>query len=292
MNTVSQQQQQQQPPQNQQQNYQQQQQQQQEQEKLLLEQKQESDKQYNALKMKMQLEASTALEENLEKCKSLETEMSNLKKNTLKERNTYTNNYQKQENEWKSTLDEANQALEIMQRDLTTSQTLLKNKEQENYTLTQSIQVLEKSSKKFVNNISSLENSVHLEKTSKKKLMEQQQGYQQAFIMVETCVHAVRNEGEIFLSNLEGERRAHEAEVVSTEYHPTTHPILASSAAGAGGGAGAISLSSSKNSIASASSRVHQYNQRTKQQQAIIASLDLNETTNNALERRDRGVSL
>ena len=92
----------------------------------------------------MQLEASTALEENLEKCKSLETEMSNLKKNTLKERNTYTNNYQKQENEWKSTLDEANQALEIMQRDLTTSQTLLKNKEQENYTLTQSIQVLEK----------------------------------------------------------------------------------------------------------------------------------------------------
>ena len=121
--------------------------------------------------------------------------------------------------------------------------------------------------------------------------MEQQQGYQQAFIMVETCVHAVRNEGEIFLSNLEGERRAHEAEVVSTEYHPTTHPILASSAA-AGGGAGAISSSSSKNSIASASSRVHQYNQRTEQQQAIIASLDLNETTNNALERRDRGVSL
>ena len=59
-------------------------------------------------------------------------------------------------------------------------------------------------------------NSVHLEKTSKKKLMEQQQGYQQAFAMVETCVHAVRNEGEIFLSNLEGERRAHEAEVVST----------------------------------------------------------------------------
>jgi Ca2+-binding EF-hand superfamily protein len=52
--------------------------------------------------------------------------------------------------------------------------------------------------------------------------------YEKAFSLVEECVHTIREEGEEFLLNLEGKRRDHEAEVTSTEYAPTSHPVLSS----------------------------------------------------------------
>ena len=54
--------------------------------------------------------------------------------------------------------------------------------------------------------------------------------FSKGFKAVESCVHQIRGDGEIFLANLESQRRHHEDEVVSTEYQPLQGAVASATA--------------------------------------------------------------
>ena len=58
-------------------------------------------------------------------------------------------------------------------------------------------------------------------------LVAQIKDFSQGFNAVEACVHQIRGDGEIFLANLESQRRHHEDEVVSTEYQSPQGAVVA-----------------------------------------------------------------
>ena len=110
--------------------------------------------------------------------------------------------------------------------------------------------------------------------------------YKQAMVLVEECVHDVRAEGETFLSNLEGERRHHEAEIVSTDYTPTAHPVLSPHKKKATAAARAVEASGE----VGRNSRVDRAQERKEEQdKTVITKMDLTSTLGTSGSRSGLG---
>lgn len=110
--------------------------------------------------------------------------------------------------------------------------------------------------------------------------------YKQAMVLVEECVHDVRAEGETFLSNLEGERRHHEAEIVSTDYTPTAHPVLSPHKKKAAAAARAVEASGE----VGRNSRVDRAQERKEEHdKTVITKMDLTSTLGTSGSRSGLG---
>jgi len=110
--------------------------------------------------------------------------------------------------------------------------------------------------------------------------------YKQAMVLVEECVHDVRAEGETFLSNLEGERRHHEAEIVSTDYTPTAHPVLSPHKKKAAAAARAVEASGD----VGRNSRVDRAQERKEEHdKTVITKMDLTSTLGTSGSRSGLG---
>jgi hypothetical protein len=113
--------------------------------------------------------------------------------------------------------------------------------------------------------------------------------YKQAMVLVEECVHDVRAEGETFLSNLEGERRHHEAEIVSTDYTPTAHPVLSPHKKKAAAAAAAARTVAASGEVGR-NSRVDRAQERKEEQdKTVITKMDLTSTLGTSGSRSGLG---
>ena len=120
-----------------------------------------------------------------------------------------------------------------------------------------------------------LEQSLTESEQVKQQMHNTLSSYKQAMVLVEECVHDVRAEGETFLSNLEGERRHHEAQVVSTDYTPTAHPVLSPHKKKAAVAARAVEASGG----VGGNSRVERAQERKEEQdKTVITKMDLTST--------------